>query len=64
KQTEKRSKRYDLKQIVISLQLQDQQLFIEKKLESPSLYDLLSAILDLDKETLYHCRAVRQEFIF
>lgn len=64
KQTEKRSKRYDLKQIVISLQLQDQQLFIEKKLESPSLYDLLSAILDLDKETLYHCKAVRQEFIF
>ena len=64
KQTEKRSKRYDLKQIVISLQLQDQQLSIDKKLESPSLYDLLSAILDLDKATLYHCRAVRQDFVF
>lgn len=64
KQTEKRRKLYDLKQIVISLQLDKQTLFIEKKLESPSLYDLLSAILALDKETLYHCRAVRQEFVF
>lgn len=64
KETEKRRKLYDLKKIVISLKLEEQQLFIEKLLESPSLYDLLSAILDLDKETLYHCRAVRQDFVF
>ncbi|MCB5255058.1 MAG: TIGR03960 family B12-binding radical SAM protein [Candidatus Cloacimonadaceae bacterium] len=64
KQTEKRRKLYDLKQIVIFLQLEGRLLFIEKKLESPSLYDLLSAILDLDKESLYRCRALRKEFGF
>ncbi len=53
KSTETRTKTYDLKGIVSYLELQDNDLILVKKLESPSLYDLLSAILELGKEVLY-----------
>jgi radical SAM family uncharacterized protein/radical SAM-linked protein len=53
KSTETRSKTYDLKRIISSIDMQDNELKLVKKLESPSLYDVLGAILEVDKELLY-----------
>lgn len=64
KSTEKRSKTYDLKQIVISMRLQDNQLNMHKTLQSPSLYDILPVVLQIPKTELFHCRIVRQAFGF
>lgn len=62
KSTETRTKTYDLKRIIISIELQDNELQLVKKLESPSLYDVLSAILELDKELLYSLSVRRTGF--
>jgi radical SAM-linked protein len=59
KTTEKRSKSYDLKEIIIALELQDKLLMIRKKLESPSLYDVLEAVLGIAKQELYRARVTR-----
>lgn len=53
KQKAERSKSYELKQIVHDMRLSEQHLIIRKELHSPSLYDLLSFVFDLDRETLY-----------
>jgi hypothetical protein len=37
---------------------------VHKLLASPSLYDVLSAVLDLSKAELYRCRIIRQAFDF
>nr|HPI26478.1 hypothetical protein [Candidatus Cloacimonadota bacterium] len=59
KTTEKRSKSYDLKEIILALELQDNRLMIRKKLESPSLYDVLEAVLGIAKQELYRARILR-----
>jgi radical SAM family uncharacterized protein/radical SAM-linked protein len=64
KSTEKRSKTYDLKQIVLSMRLIDDQLQLHKSLQSPSLYDVLPQILQIPKHELFHCRIVRSAFGF
>ncbi|MDD3525285.1 MAG: hypothetical protein PHQ41_11395, partial [Candidatus Cloacimonetes bacterium] len=64
KSTEKRSKTYNLKQIVFSMILQDNLLIIHKSLQSPSLYDVLAEILNIPKEELYHCHIERLSFGF
>jgi radical SAM family uncharacterized protein/radical SAM-linked protein len=64
KNTEKRCKRYELKQIILKLELSSDQLCVHKLLASPSLYDVLSAVLDLSKAELYRCRIIRQAFDF
>nr|MDK2850371.1 hypothetical protein [Candidatus Cloacimonadota bacterium] len=60
KQTEKRQKIYDLKNIISSITLHGTQLVLRKSLASPSLYDVLSALLNLPKEDLYRCRIIRR----
>lgn len=64
KSTEKRSKTYNLKQIVFSMILQDNLLIIHKSLQSPSLYDVLAEILNIPKKELYHCHIERLSFGF
>lgn len=43
------SKTYDLRQVIVQLKLAGDELHLEKLLQSPNIYDLLSAILVLDK---------------
>lgn len=62
KSTETRSKTYDLKKIISNLEIVDNELLIVKSLESPSLYDVLSAILNIDKQTLYSLSIRRTGF--
>ncbi|MDI3504288.1 MAG: hypothetical protein PWP64_1224 [Candidatus Cloacimonadota bacterium] len=62
KKTEKRRKTYDLKQIILHLELQENQLHIHKLLASPSLYDVLAAVLALSKIELYQCQILRLAF--
>ena len=59
KQTEKRCKSYELKDIILKMQLSGNNLRVEKKLESPSLYDVLEAVLDIPKSALYRATVVR-----
>jgi radical SAM-linked protein len=59
KQTEKRCKSYELKDIILKMQLSDNSLRVEKKLESPSLYDVLEAVLGVPKSALYRATVVR-----
>ena len=59
KKTEKRQKSYELKKIIHSISLVGSQLELHKSLASPSLYDVLSALLKLPKEDLYRCRIIR-----
>lgn len=54
-----KTKTYDIKQIITSLRLEGSELYIEKSLQSPALYDLLELILELDKEQLYTIPAIR-----
>ncbi len=63
KSSETRSKTYDLKQIVHSLEITDSELILVKSLEGPSLFHILSAILSLDKHTLYSLRVQRTGFL-
>lgn len=53
KTVQSRSKTYDLKQIILQAEITGARVVIIKKLESPSLYDILAAILNLDKTVLY-----------
>ena len=62
KSSETHSKTYDLKKILHSLELCPEGLRIHKSLQSPSLYDLLSAVLGLDKAQLFRYRVVREAF--
>ncbi|HPM05043.1 MAG TPA: TIGR03936 family radical SAM-associated protein [Candidatus Cloacimonas sp.] len=62
KSTETRSKTYDLKKIISNLEIVDNELLIVKSLESPSLYDVLSTILNIDKQTLYSLSIRRTGF--
>lgn len=59
KQTEKRCKSYELKDIILKMKLSGNNLRVEKKLESPSLYDVLEAVLDIPKSALYRATVVR-----
>lgn len=61
KETEKRRKSYELKDIIQELSLAGNVLQIRKKLESPSLYDVLEAVLRVNKRELYRARIVRQK---
>ena len=60
KKTEKRQKSYELKNIIHSISLDGSRLELQKSLASPSLYDVLSALLRLPKEDLYRCRIIRR----
>jgi len=64
KSTEKRSKTYDLKQIVGKWHWNEDQLQIEKSLASPSLYDVLTVLLGMGAEDLYALRVSREGWIF
>lgn len=60
--SEKRSKTYDLKQIILALELNGDSLMIHKSLQSPSLYDVLAEILKMDKRDLFRYRVIRRRF--
>lgn len=62
KQTDKRSKTYDLKKIILSISISPDGLNLHKSLQSPSLYDVLSEILRLEKTELFRCRLIRTGF--
>jgi radical SAM family uncharacterized protein/radical SAM-linked protein len=64
KKTEKRCKSYDLRKIVLSMQLRDQSLIVHKSLQSPALYDILPEVLQISREELFSSRIVRQSFGF
>lgn len=64
KTTPKRSKTYDLRQIILSTQWQNKRLLIGKSLASPSLYDVLAELLMLDKTQLYKFSVTRLDWIF
>ncbi len=53
KSTPTRSKSYDLCTIIKSIVIKDNEIHIHKLLESPSLYDVLSALFAWDKKQLY-----------
>ncbi|MDD4309726.1 MAG: TIGR03960 family B12-binding radical SAM protein [Candidatus Cloacimonetes bacterium] len=63
KSTPTRQKSYDLKKIISRVELQGNELHIEKLLESPALFDVLSAILNYDKKLLYRLPIVRTGLI-
>jgi len=52
-------KTYDLKEVVSSFSIKDDQLTLTKSLHSPGLYDLLQAILDIPKGDLYRLPVMR-----
>ncbi len=53
KSTPTRQKSYDLCVIIKEITFQDNEMHIHKLLESPSLYDVLSALLSWEKKLLY-----------
>ncbi|MDZ4182122.1 MAG: TIGR03936 family radical SAM-associated protein, partial [Candidatus Cloacimonadaceae bacterium] len=53
KKTDTREKHYDLKHIISAIYLEGNALIIEKKLQSPGLYDVLAEVLHIERETLY-----------
>ncbi len=53
KSTPTRTKSYDLSQIIRSIELNGNDIRILKQLESPALYDILSALFAWDKKQLY-----------
>lgn len=63
KTTPKRSKTYDLREIIVSTQWQNNRLLIGKSLASPSLYDVLAELLTLDKNQLYGFSVTRLDWI-
>ncbi len=64
KETEKRSKSYDLKEIVLSWKMLDEGLLLKKSLQSPALYDVLEALIGFSREELYRYTIQRIEFHF
>ncbi|MDD4223422.1 MAG: TIGR03960 family B12-binding radical SAM protein [Candidatus Cloacimonetes bacterium] len=64
KSTPKRSKSYDLRQIILSTNWDEHQLLIGKSLASPALYDVLAELLDLAKTELYALPVTRRDWLF
>ncbi|MCB5284895.1 MAG: TIGR03960 family B12-binding radical SAM protein [Candidatus Cloacimonetes bacterium] len=64
KSTATRSKDYDLKRIVTSTEWNGSRLLIGKSLASPSLYDVLAELLELDKTELYALPVTRYDWLF
>ncbi|MFO7659686.1 MAG: hypothetical protein R6V77_02130, partial [Candidatus Cloacimonadaceae bacterium] len=58
------AKSYDLKQVIISISLQEDALHIVKLLQSPNVYDLLSALFEVGKDDLYEWQISRMRFSF
>ncbi|MDP2172809.1 MAG: TIGR03960 family B12-binding radical SAM protein [Candidatus Cloacimonadaceae bacterium] len=63
KKTDTREKHYDLKLIVSAIYLEGNALIIEKKLQSPALYEVLAEVLHIDRETLYALDIRRVAFL-
>ena len=63
KATATRQKSYDLSSIILRMEWQHGELLIEKKLESPALYDVLAAIFLWDKKLLYSIPITRTGYI-
>lgn len=64
KSTAKRSKSYELKDIIQELSLKDKVLQIQKKLEGPSIWDILAELLKCEKEELFGGGLIRKAFVF
>ncbi len=64
KETPKRRKSYDLKDIIISWEATKKGIKIRKSLQSPGLYDVLEALTDFSREELYRFGIQRIEFHF
>lgn len=64
KDTGKRCKTYDLKSIILKTEVVGETLLVSKKLESPALYDVLAALLEIPKADVFAMRVVRVEWIF
>jgi len=60
KTKKEKTKTYDLKQIIISAHLDQNTLWIDKKLESPALFDLLEVLTGLPKIQLYSYEIFRE----
>jgi len=63
KNTATRHKSYDLKNIIQYLELHENELHIQKLLESPALYDVLAALLCWEKKSLYGLSVQRHNFV-
>ncbi|MDY0151686.1 MAG: TIGR03936 family radical SAM-associated protein [Candidatus Cloacimonas sp.] len=63
KKTPTREKSYNLRQIVQSIYLEGNNLHIDKLLESPALYDVLSALFGWEKQQLYAFPVCRIGFV-
>jgi len=57
-------KTYDLKQVIISISLQEDTLHISKLLQSPNVYDMLSVLFEISKDELYEWQIYRMGFGF
>lgn len=64
KDTGKRSKTYDLKEIILKTEVIGNTLCLTKKLESPALYDVLAALLEIPKTDVFAMRVVRVAWMF
>jgi radical SAM-linked protein len=62
KGTPPKVKNYNLKEIIVSLKQNGNELILEKLLESPSVYDLLSALLNMEKTALFQQKIYRYGF--
>ncbi len=62
KGTPPKVKNYDLKEIIVSINLIGNELQLEKLLESPSVYEILPAVLTLEKTMLYQQKIYRNGF--
>jgi radical SAM-linked protein len=62
KGTPPKVKNYDLKEIIVSINLIGTELQLEKLLESPSVYEILPAVLTLEKTMLYQQKIYRNGF--
>lgn len=62
KTTDKKSKSYELKEIVLDWQLRPQEIELKKSLQSPSLYDVFAHLFSLSKEELFRFLITRRSF--
>ncbi len=64
KQKKDSDKSYDLKQVIVSISLQGDELRLTKLLQSPNVYDLLSYLFEVEKDDLYEWEIARTGFSF
>ncbi|NLO11768.1 MAG: TIGR03960 family B12-binding radical SAM protein [Candidatus Cloacimonetes bacterium] len=60
----KRDKQYQLREIILSLKMQDNELHLAKTLAGPSVWDILAELMDTPREALYAGTLIRIDWLW